>query len=163
MSLTFNESVKLDNTWTKEDWRIEITGPMTPYTVNWEFLSANNLMVPLENLSVWFEYEIVTTQLFGNGSETLTIYFDDLQVMNSFSYGFGMINSTVDYRLFPQESDEECGIFSFMVAIMCISGGIVLIGLVGLLIKHSMVIPWQVINILQFVHFVQFMKLDLPS
>lgn len=50
-----------------------------------------------------------------------------------------------------------------MVAIMCISGGIILIGVVGLLIKHSMVIPWQVISILQFVHFVPLMMIYTPS
>lgn len=80
---------------------------MNPYSVEWEFLSADILMVPTENLTVWFEVYIdESRQLFGNGSEVLTIYFDDLEVMNSYSYNFQMINSSVSFDLYPRESDE---------------------------------------------------------
>lgn len=91
---------------------------MTPYNLTWKFLSADILMVPIQNLSVWFEYTIYDTQLFGNGTEKLTIYFDDLQVMNSYSYNFPIMNSSVDFALYPKESNVECGIFSFMVTVM---------------------------------------------
>ena len=105
--LTFNESVILNEDWTPEDWRIEISGPLKPYNVTWDFLSAPILMVPTENISVWFQFAINgDKQFFGNGSETLTIFFDDLEVMNSLSYNFGIINKTVNFTLFPSESQD---------------------------------------------------------
>jgi len=108
MSATFNESVILKESWTEEDWRVELTGPLSPYELSWRFLSAPILMVPTENLTVWFEVLIdENRQFFGNGSEVLKIHFDDLEVMNSFQYNFGMINSTVEFELFPRESDEK--------------------------------------------------------
>lgn len=63
-------------------------------------------MVPTENLTVWFSFEIEKKQLFGNGSETLNIYFDDLKVMNSYSSNFQMINKSVSLDLYPREAEE---------------------------------------------------------
>lgn len=101
----------LNNDWTPEDWRLEVSGPMSPYNVSWDFLSAPILIVPVQNLSVWFQYEVLDDkQIFGNGSEVLTIYFDDLQVMNSYQYNFEMINATVPFNIFPRESTRSCGI-----------------------------------------------------
>lgn len=81
---------------------------MGPYTVDWDFLSAPILMVPVENITVWFQFEILgDKQFFGNGSEVVTIYFNDIQVMNSYSYHFGMINSTVNLYPSPSESTDE--------------------------------------------------------
>lgn len=84
-----------------------MSGPLSPYKINWEFISAEILIVPVENLTVWFWYEIEATQQFGNGSEEFSIYFDDIDALNSFSYNFGMINETVSFDLFPKESDDE--------------------------------------------------------
>jgi hypothetical protein len=81
---------------------------MGPYIVNWDFLSAPILSVPIENITVVFQFEIEgNKQFFGNGTEVVTIYFDDLEVMNSYSYHFGMINSSVSYNLFPSESTDQ--------------------------------------------------------
>ena len=162
--MTFNETVILNQDWTPEDWRIEVSGPMSPYNVSWDFLSAPNLQVPLQNLSVWFQYELLDDkQLFGNGSEILTIYFDDLQVMNSYQYNFEMINSTVDFKLFPKESAEGCGIGVYNLVIHSITLLIFVISFLGLLLRNSMVISWQVINILQFLNFVPLMMIYTPS
>lgn len=154
----------LNEDWTKEDWRIEVSGPLTPYNVSWTFLSAPILMVPTENISVWFQIELLDNkQLFGNGSEILTIYFDDLKVMNSFSYHFEMINSTVNYTLFPQESKNTCGIGIYTLIIHSLALLIIVVGIIGLLVRHSMIIGWQVINILQFMNFVPLMMIYTPS
>ena len=106
ISLKFNETVILNKEWSKKSWRVEVSGPLSPYTINWEFISADILMVPTQNLTVWFSFEIEKKQLFGNGSETINIYFDDLQVMNSYSYNFQMINKSVSLDLFPREAEE---------------------------------------------------------
>lgn len=154
----------LNGDWTKEDWRIEVSGPLTPYNVSWEFLSAPILMVPTQNISVWFEIELQDSkQLFGNGTEILTIYFDDLQVMNSYSYHFKMVNSTIDYTLYPIESINTCGIGIYTLIIHSLTLVIIVVGIIGLLVRHSMVISWQVINILQFMNFVPLMMIYTPS
>lgn len=163
ISLTFNETVILNEDWTEEKWRMEVSGPMSPYPLNWTFLSENILKVPTENLTVWFSYEIAGKQRFGNGSEVLTIYFDDLEVMNSYSYNFPMINSTVKFNLYPLESDEDCSIGWYGIAIMGIALTMACFGFVGLLVRHSMVIAWQVIGLLQFMNFVPLMMIYTPS
>jgi hypothetical protein len=137
---------------------------MAPYSIQWEFLSANILMVPTENLTVWFEVYIdESRQLFGNGSEILTIYFDDLEVMNSYSYNFQMINSSVSFELYPRESDETCGIDIYTPAIVGIALVIPIVGAFGLLVKHSMVIGWQIIGLMQFLNFIPLMMIYTPS
>ena len=161
--MTFNESVILDENWSKTDWRMEVIGPLTPYNLTWDFLSAPILKVPIENLSVWYSYDIDSRQIFGFGTEKLTIYFDNLTVMNSYSYHFGIINSTVSFNLSPYESQENCGIDYIGTAIIAISLGIVILGLVGLIVGHSMVISWQIIGLLQFISFVPLMMIYNPS
>ena len=136
---------------------------MTPYNLTWDFISAPILKVPIENLSVWFSYEIDNRQIFGFGAEQVRIYFDNLTVMNSYSYHFGLINSTVTFNLDPYESPEDCGIPSLGTAILAISLGTVMIGLVGLIVGHSMVVSWQVIGLLQFINFVPLMMIYNPS
>lgn len=163
IGLTFNESVILDENWSKTDWSLNVTGPLTPYNLNWEFISAPILMVPIENLSVWFSYEIEKRQIFGFGTEKLIINFDNLTVMNSYSYNFGLINKTVSFDLYPYESSEDCGVGPINTAIIAISLGIVILGLVGLLVKHSMVVAWQVIGILQVLNFIPLMMIYTPS
>ena len=120
-------------------------------------------MVPIENLSVWFSYEIDNRQVFGFGTEQLIINFDNLTVMNSYSYHFGIINQTVSFNLYPYESSDDCGIGSIGTAIISISSGIVILGLIGLLVKHSMVVSWQIIGLLQFLNFVPLMMIYNPS
>lgn len=120
-------------------------------------------MVPIENLSVWFSYEIDNRQVFGFGTEQLVINFDNLTVMNSYSYHFGIINQTVSFNLYPYESSDDCGIGSIGTAIISISSGIVILGLIGLLVKHSMVVSWQIIGLLQFLNFIPLMMIYNPS
>lgn len=80
---------------------------MTPYTFSWDFISATSLKVPTPNKTVWFEFS-TPNQIFGNGSETITVTFTDMTRLQNYAYGFGMINSTVSFNsLVPQESSES--------------------------------------------------------
>jgi hypothetical protein len=164
LGVEFNETVILNEDWTKEHWVMNISGPMEPYDIEWDFLSETILKVPYENISIWFQFEMLNDlQLFGNGSEVLTIYFNDMEVLNSYSYNFGMINETVSYNLFPRESGEDCGIGSYTLAVQTCAFVMITVGIVGLLVRHSMVIGWQIIGLLQFLNFIPLMMIYTPS
>jgi hypothetical protein len=161
--MTFNETVIMAEGYINNDWKIELEGPMTPYTVTYECVSAPILMVPTPNLTVWFTFEAEDVQFFGYESETMTFTFSDLNMIKSESYLFPMINKTVTFHVDPHESSETCGIRSLGIIVVVSSGLVVVIGLIGVLVGHSMVIAWQVIHLLQFVHFIPLMMIYTPS
>lgn len=105
ISVTFNESVILDPLWTTADIGMSISGPLGPYNLSYELLNANILKTPQPNITIWFSYSI-NTQLFGNGSETLTVsILNQTRLINS-AYNFGTLNSSFSVTLSPQESSE---------------------------------------------------------
>ena len=43
--IEFNETTKLDSTWTTGDYILNITGPFEPYNFTWELYQSNSLML----------------------------------------------------------------------------------------------------------------------
>lgn len=160
--ITFNETVILDIGYTSSDFNVSISGPLTPYNVQWELLYSSTLMVPTPNMTVWFSYSS-SSQLFGNGSEIITLNFTDMTKIQNSAYNFGMINSSVSFRVHPQESDEGCGELIFQIIIYFIMAGILLVGVLSTLVGHSMTIAWQALTVVQFANFIPMMMIYSPS
>lgn len=116
ISVTFNETVILDKGWTASDFNISVTGPLTPYEIKAELLYSSILMTPTPNLTLWFSYSS-PSQFFGNGSETLTLNFADQTKIKNSAYSFGMLNSSLSFTPYPQESSEGCGELIFQIII----------------------------------------------
>jgi hypothetical protein len=116
ISVTFNETVILDKGWTTSDFNISVTGPLTPYEIKAELLYSSILMTPTPNLTLWFSYSS-PSQFFGNGSETLTLNFADQTKIKNSAYSFGMLNSSLSFTPYPQESSEGCGELIFQIII----------------------------------------------
>ena len=63
LGLEFNETVILNEDWTEEHWVMNVSGPMEPYHIEWDFLSETILKVPYENISIWFQFEMINDVL----------------------------------------------------------------------------------------------------
>ena len=162
-SFTFNESVILDAGYTSSDYDISLSGPMTPYSLTWDFISAPFLMVPFANYTIWFSYS-TSDQLFGNGSESLTVNFTDMTRIKNAAYNFEMINSSVTFNnLFPQETTKACGDLLFNIVNLLIFCFILIIGVLSAMLGHSYAIVWMAMNIMQFTHFAPVMHIFVPS
>jgi hypothetical protein len=161
ISVSFNETVYLESTFTQSDVNVSISGPLTPYDVTLELVNATILITPTPNLTIWFSYNS-TSQFIGNGSETLSISFPTSKILNS-AYNFAMLNSSLDFTLFPQESSETCGELGFEVPIIFMMIGIFAVGIISTIGGHSMGIAWQALSIVQFINFIPFMMIYSPS
>lgn len=161
--LTFNETVQLDGGWTSADYHVAMEGPMTPYSLDWDFLSAPDLLVPYPNYTVYFSYE-TSNQVFGNGSESLTIYFNDTTRLQNSAYGFGMINSSLTFTgLVPADTTEACGDMLFNFIIYICFGITLIVGVLSAVLGHSYAIVWMSLSILQFTHFSPVMMIFAPT
>jgi hypothetical protein len=47
IGLEFNETIYLDSNWSYEDWNLKIEGPMSPYSLEWVFISEAILEIPM--------------------------------------------------------------------------------------------------------------------
>ena len=162
ISITFNETVILSTGWTSSDFEFSLSGPLTPYSISWDFTSATALKVPTPMQTVWFSYSS-SSQFFGNGSETLTITFKDMTRIQNSAYKFGMINSTISFTVFPQESSEGWGELIFQIIIYFVMAGILGVGILSTLSGHSMAIAWMALSIIQFVNFLPQTMIYAPS
>jgi hypothetical protein len=161
ISVSFNETVYLKSTFTQSDLNMSISGPLTPYDVTFELVNATILITPTPNLTIWFSYNS-SSQFIGNGSETLSISFPTSKILNS-AYNLAMLNSSLNFTLFPQESSETCGELGFIVPIILMMIGIFVIGIISTIGGHSMGIAWQALSIVQFINFIPFMMIYSPS
>jgi cysteine-rich repeat protein len=161
ISITFNETVYLENTFTQSDINISISGPLSPYSGSIELVNSTTLITPSPNLTIWFTYSS-SNQFIGNGSETLTISLPTDKILNS-AYNFAALNSSISFTLYPQESTETCGELMFLVPIILMMIAIFVIGVLSSIGGHSMWIAWQALSIVQFVNFVPFTMIYSPS
>jgi len=130
--------------------------------VKFELLNQTILMTPVPNITIWFSYS-TSSQLFGNGTETLNLTFVSPDKIQNNAYKFGTINTSLFVTLFPQESTQTCGELVFGPPITFIMIAIVAIGVISALAGHSMAIAWQALTVIQFVNYVPFMMIYSPS